>query len=183
MSRGTLMPLPFTSMSHGTIPFGFFNINTDMLLLDRYAFFSTEFCNLIEKILTSDSDRCNWEVFRFNGRNSIGDLHEAIAGKVHEGFIGSVYNLFPFPKDLELFKQSTYGYKTQKVILPLIKRYAQRNEIVVRLGPEIFSLGAYKFNIQVFNKLLNYVISGGYPRWENETIPDYVKKIIVATNF
>jgi hypothetical protein len=30
------MPLAFQSLSHGTITFGFFNIESDMLLLDRY---------------------------------------------------------------------------------------------------------------------------------------------------
>ncbi len=35
------MPISFPSKSHGQIPIGFFNIETDMLLLDRYFFFST----------------------------------------------------------------------------------------------------------------------------------------------
>jgi hypothetical protein len=43
------MPISFPSKSHGRIPIGFFNIETDMLLMDRYFFFSTDFCEwLIE---------------------------------------------------------------------------------------------------------------------------------------
>ena len=38
------MPLSFESMSHGTIAFGFFNIESDMLLCDRYFFFADDFC-------------------------------------------------------------------------------------------------------------------------------------------
>jgi len=38
------MPISFLSKSHGRIPIGFFNIETDMLLMDRYFFFSTDFC-------------------------------------------------------------------------------------------------------------------------------------------
>jgi hypothetical protein len=34
------MPLAFESLSHGTIAFGFFNIESDMLLLDRYFLFA-----------------------------------------------------------------------------------------------------------------------------------------------
>ena len=34
------MPLAFESLSHGTVPFGFFNIDSDTLLLDRYFFFA-----------------------------------------------------------------------------------------------------------------------------------------------
>jgi hypothetical protein len=32
------MPLAFESISHGTIVFGFFSINADMLLLEQYFF-------------------------------------------------------------------------------------------------------------------------------------------------
>ena len=44
------MPLAFDSISHGTIAFGFFNIDSDMLLLDHYFFFATEFCDNISRI-------------------------------------------------------------------------------------------------------------------------------------
>jgi len=37
------MPISFPSKSHGQIPIGFFNIETGMLLMDRYFFFSTDF--------------------------------------------------------------------------------------------------------------------------------------------
>jgi hypothetical protein len=41
------MPLSFESMSHGTIAFGFFNIESDMLLLEQYFLFGSEFCRHI----------------------------------------------------------------------------------------------------------------------------------------
>ena len=34
------MPLSFESQSHGQVAFGFFNIASDMLLLERYFFFA-----------------------------------------------------------------------------------------------------------------------------------------------
>ncbi|MBC8441147.1 MAG: hypothetical protein H8D87_15855 [Deltaproteobacteria bacterium] len=37
------MPLSFTSKSHGNIAFGFFNIESDMLLLEKYFFFADGF--------------------------------------------------------------------------------------------------------------------------------------------
>ena len=37
------MPLVFESLSHGTIAFGFFNIDSDMLLLEQYFLFGSEF--------------------------------------------------------------------------------------------------------------------------------------------
>jgi len=39
------MPLAFDSSSHGKIAFGFFNIETDMLLLENYFIFATQFCS------------------------------------------------------------------------------------------------------------------------------------------
>lgn len=41
------MPLAFESLSHGAIAFGFFNIESDMLLLEHYFFFATDFCEHI----------------------------------------------------------------------------------------------------------------------------------------
>ena len=41
------MPLAFESLSHGTIAFGFFNIDSDMLLLEKYFLFATDFCRQI----------------------------------------------------------------------------------------------------------------------------------------
>ena len=40
------MPLEFESISHGKIAFGFFNIETDMILLNHYFLFATGFLSL-----------------------------------------------------------------------------------------------------------------------------------------
>ena len=47
------MPLSFHSLSHGTVAFGFFNIESDMLLLDRYFFFATDFCAHVSDLAES----------------------------------------------------------------------------------------------------------------------------------
>jgi hypothetical protein len=44
------MPLAFESLSHGTIAFGFFNIDSDMLLLDHYCFTRASFHELINYV-------------------------------------------------------------------------------------------------------------------------------------
>ncbi len=44
------MPLEFQSLSHGPIAFGFFNIESDMLLLEHYFFFASEFCKYISDL-------------------------------------------------------------------------------------------------------------------------------------
>jgi len=49
-NKGGLVPLEFHSLSHGRIAFGFFNIDTDLLLLEKYFFFAHFFCDTVEKI-------------------------------------------------------------------------------------------------------------------------------------
>ena len=41
------MPLAFESVNRGTIAFGFFNIDTDLLLLQQYFLFAEDFCGLL----------------------------------------------------------------------------------------------------------------------------------------
>ncbi|MGD2186296.1 MAG: hypothetical protein PVI71_09215 [Desulfobacterales bacterium] len=49
------MPLAFESLSHGSIAFGFFNIETDMLLLENY-FYSKRF-SLIDAPFDNSASR------------------------------------------------------------------------------------------------------------------------------
>lgn len=51
------MPLPFDSLSHGTVAFGFFDIDSDMLLLEECFLFATEFCEYISKTADFPSHR------------------------------------------------------------------------------------------------------------------------------
>ena len=51
------MPLAFESLSHGTIAFGFFNIESDMLLLDRYFLFAEDFCSYLKNIAQAVGDQ------------------------------------------------------------------------------------------------------------------------------
>ena len=44
------MPLAFRSISHGILPFGFFNIESDLLLLDHYFLFASNFCKNVAHI-------------------------------------------------------------------------------------------------------------------------------------
>ena len=59
------MPLAFESLSHGTIAFGFFNIDSDMLLLEKSAF-----CLDLNFVSTSvkwhSLTRCDEDQYRFD---------------------------------------------------------------------------------------------------------------------
>ena len=102
------MPLSFDTLSHGQIPIGFFNIDTDLFLINNYFIFANDLCLAI----------CNWavsevgevvnidieqytielELYVINNPEDVGNLMGAIYGVVYTGFIGEVYKIFPFPE-------------------------------------------------------------------------------------
>jgi len=173
------MPLGFDSISHGPIAFGFFNIDSDMLLLERYFFFATEFCSYINKIAQNSGSvayEATWDVYDIPEREKVGDLMGAIHGIRHTGCIGEVYRRFPFPQRPEDFKQKPEGYRTRAEMEAIIMPFADTAVIPFRVAPDAqtITIGAYQFTRAVFQELIRYVWQGGYPRWKDEIRPDYV---------
>ena len=173
------MPLSFDSISHGPIAFGFFNIDSDMLLLDRHFLFATEFCRHIREIAEYEAPlpyQTSWEVTTIPDPEDIGDLMGAIHGIRYTGFIGEVYRKFPFPQRPEDFKQKPDGWQTQADLIAIIRNYAQTGGIPVSIDAEAgqLSIGSYRFTRPVFHELIRYVWQGGYPRWRDDIRPDYV---------
>ncbi|MCK5128119.1 MAG: hypothetical protein KAR42_17820 [candidate division Zixibacteria bacterium] len=176
------MPLAFNSLSHGTIAFGFFNIESDMLLCDRYFFFANDFCSYIGNLAENageESYKAFWQVYFIETPEDIGDLAGAIQGNRFDGFLGELYRRFPFPVRSEGFKQKTEGFQTQSHVSEIIAKYARPLEIsfsVSSNGREI-KIGVYRFNRSQFQKLILYVWRGGYPRWKDEIRPGYVTQM------
>ena len=173
------MPLAFDSLSHGSIAFGFFNIDSDMLLLDRYFFFSTDFCEHISSIVESDEEesfKTSWQVYHIDNLEDIGDLMGAIHGIHYQGFIGELYRRFPFPERPEDFKQKSEGVKTRAIVEDMIAKYAEYIEIpfIADKEAQAVKIGAYRFSRPSFHELIKYVWRGGYPRWKDEIKPEYV---------
>lgn len=176
------MPLAFESTSHGPIAFGFFNIESDMLLLEHYFLFATDFCRFISQAadaVPAEDAAADWRVFHIADRNGIGDLMGAIHGIRHTGFIGEVYRRFPFPSEPENFKQHPDGDGTQPQMKAIISHYAQEKAIpfVTEFKPLMVSIGEYRFDQPVFQALVRYVWQGGYPRWRNQAPPAYVREM------
>ncbi len=173
------MPLAFHSISHATIAFGFFNIDSDMLLLEDYFFFATSFCKYISEIAEPNHGKVLntlWKVFHIADPQDIGDLTGAINGIRHTGFIGEVYRGFPFPRQPENFKQKPDGFKTRSVMEKIISKYATQIDIsfsVDKTGEKV-TIDDYQFSRASFQELIKYVWKGGYPRWKDEIRPDYV---------
>ncbi|HNQ62599.1 MAG TPA: hypothetical protein PLX88_08935 [Syntrophorhabdaceae bacterium] len=175
------MPLLFKSLSHGEIPFGFFNIETDMILLNNYFFFASDFALYITDLAAKSPDEIS--VLNWNGyvlkENDIGNLMAAISGVYLSGFIGEVYGYFPFPHEPDKFKQNPEGYKTRNLIEGIIKRYVPLTKIPLSLSSQALEIkiGDYLFEKVGFHELLLYLWVGGYPRWKDEVKPGYIIKM------
>jgi len=172
------MPLAFDSLSHGEIAFGFFNIETDLLLLNRYFFFASDFCRLLVEWV--DGGRAGKSERILQGyslpEERIGNLLGAIHGFDYRGFIGEIYRLYPFPEEPEGFKQNPEGFRTRAVVEQVVAKYGQAVNIPIRLEEEkrIISIGDYLFDEKNFQELIFYVWRGGYPRWRDDRRPEYL---------
>ena len=160
------MPLAFESISHGTIAFGFFNIDSDMLLLDRTFFFSTVFCGYMDDIAAcgpNDSRRTSWQVYHIPDPERIGDLMGAIHGVHFSGFIGEVYRRYPFPEKEADFKQKPEGTRTQDIVEEIIEKYAKRILVPFMMdeAQNEVAIGPYRFSRGQFQALIRYVWQGG----------------------
>ncbi|WP_457551241.1 hypothetical protein [Desulfobacula sp.] len=175
------MPLSFRSKSHGSIAFGFFNIESDMLLLEKHFFFADDFCQWIN-ILTKQEDatvqNLQCQVYYIADTNDIGDLMGAIHGMHFTGFIGKLYKLFPFPDDPKAFKQNPDGFKTREVVRSQIASVSLITDSSIETYKEgQAKIGPYQFDRSVFHELIQYVWQGGYPGWKDEIRPEYVLRM------
>jgi len=176
------MPLAFESVSHGTIAFGFFNIESDMLLLDRYFFFATDFCEAICKMAKEQGETMSefsFPAYVIKNPADVGDLHGGIAGTHYSGFIGESYKKYPFPRDENEFKQQTEGFTTRDEFVQMILKFGTSTDLLFCQNNKKAqsSMGPYVFSQQNYLRLVEYVIQGGYPGWLDDIAPDYVVKM------
>lgn len=178
----SIMPLAFKSLSHGEVAFGFFNIETDMLLLDRHFFFASDFCEAIDTLAASAGDTS--ATVKVNAAYtldpaSIGNLMGAIHGYNFTGFTGEVYKRFPFPANQDKFHQQPEGNQAREIIEIIIRKYAAAHPITVTSDSrqDKAAIGGYVFDRREFHRLVLYVWVGGYPRWRDGIRPDYVTRM------
>lgn len=169
------MPLSHPSRSHGDIAFGFYNIDTDGLLLNDHFFFCSDFCRAAiamakAKAKTAPGARArqSFPGFVFARAEDIGDLNGAIGGTRLSGFLGDIYRRWPFPPDPDGFRQKLRGADNREVVEAALETWAQAQEMSLARGSGgDFSIGPYEFSDGQFRGLLRYVRRGGYPTWEH----------------
>lgn len=171
------MPLMFKSLNHGEIPFGFFNIETDMVLLDNYFFFASDMAKSVVEMATEESGTVSqeWNVYVLE-EAQIGNLMGAISGVDLRGFIGEVYGHFPFPCDPGELKQNPEGYTRRELVEEIVRRYTSPSRITAAIEPDAKTIrvGRYLFDGKGFHRLLNYLWTGGYPKWKSDIRPAYI---------
>jgi hypothetical protein len=159
------MPLAFQSTDHGTVPFGYFNIDTDLLLLRHHLFFTDAFTGAIGEVTaTADDVRLSlagWSV----SPARLGHVMGAIHGYDRSGFIGAVYQRFEFPSRPEEFHQRAEGARNRGVVEALLGEWAEpaQHRLIVQQGS--VRLANTTFEDRWFRELVAYVWRGGYPRW------------------
>lgn len=179
------MPLAFRSASHGVVAFGFFNIETDLLLLERLFFFADDFCRAATELrvpgpaATPRTTLAGWSIA---DRRRFGDLHGSIAGHARWGFLGAAYERWPFPARPAAFRQQPEGWRNRDAALELIGRFGEACSIPAAFDPtrRKLELGEYVFEQPEFDRLIAYVDRGGWPRWRDDERPPYVAAMMSA---
>jgi hypothetical protein len=165
------MPLAFDSLSHGTVAFGFYNVETDGLLLDRLFFFCTDFCRAalqLERSRGEPGSGAEMPGYAFEDPGRIGNLHEAIHGVRHTGYLGEIYRAWPFPASPEAFRQRLGCASNRARAEEILRRWAAPNPVLLTFdaATDRYAVGPYLFSREQHRKLLTYVWEGGYPTWE-----------------
>lgn len=173
------MPLAFETIGHGRVAFGFFNIESDMLLLEHSFFFADRFCEMIvqtAKIGWTEPFEVPVDAYEIAGSDCIGDLMGAIQGVNLHGFMGRLYAKFPFPRAPDDFKQNPAGFLTRGIVRDIISPFARKTELTFATGENFHrvNIGPFVFDRQSFQQLIYYVEQGGYPRWRSGVAPPYV---------
>ncbi len=179
------MPLAFQSASHGAVAFGYFNVDVDLLLLERLVFDTDGWCGAIEE-LASGAGAARIAGFRLGSRAALGDLMGAIHGVRYEGFLGDVYRRFPFPADPARFAQRADGAARRETALRLLRPRAEPRDIALAVDGDRggVSLDGIRFARPWFQELVAYVWRGGWPRWADERRPaavEHMRRVVTRS--
>ncbi len=175
------MPLAFQSLDRGTVAFGYFNIDSDLLLLRRHFFFTDAFVGLVSATAGAPADRPfeatldGWSV----PPERVGNVMGAIHGYDRSGFIGAVYDRFEFPSLPEDFHQRAAGAANRTEIEAILAQWAEptAHDVVVEPVAAQVRLAGTTFDGAGFRDLVAYVWRGGYPRWLDEVRPPEVRRM------
>ena len=176
------MPLGFRSLSYGVVPFGFFNVASDLLILNDHFAFASEVCGWfgtwaarVGAEAESSEEVPMWVI---DDPEAIGDLGGAIRGTDHRGLIGGSYRLFPFPARRADFKQDPEGHRTRSAMEALLEEFASDPRLIPVSISSTVRIGPYDFDAGTFAELVLYLWRGGMPGWKDDVRPPYVIEMV-----
>jgi hypothetical protein len=176
------MPLGFNTLNRGVIAFGFFNVQIDMLLCDRYFTFASDWCEwVIDWATTEPEPLVNKKMYVAEYRD-MGNLGLAIQGVDTSGLIGKTHIPWPFPRRQEDFKQQPEGWQNRAQAEEIAREFADFRDVPYRFDKELGTVGVgdYTFDKLGFRELILYVWRGGMPMWRDEVRPQYVLDMMDA---
>ena len=163
------MPLGLNTLNYGVIPFGFFNVQIDMILCDRYFTFASDWCDwVIDWATTEPEPLVNKKMYVVDDYRNIGNLGLAIRGVDTSGLIGKTHIPWPFPSRQEDFKQQPEGWQNRVQAEEIAREFADFRDV------------PYQFDKVGFRELIIYVWRGGMPMWRDEISPQYVLDMMDA---
>ncbi len=173
------MPLAFESLSHGRVAFGYFNIDVDLLLLERWLFGGESFASAVVELARAAAGATptvTLAAHEIEDPGAMGDLMGAIHGVDPRGFLGAVYARFPFPADPAAFRQRAIGVDRIGEVEPLLARWARPTSLGLTVDGDdrAVGFGPIRFDWPWFRELVAYHWRGGYPRWLDDVRPDYL---------
>ncbi len=171
------MPLAFQSSSHALVAFGFFHIETDLLLLERRFFFAPDFCQAWLALAAAPGPEVSLKLPAWSlSPEQVGDLHGAISGRDSHGFIGALYQRLPFPRRREEFAQKPRGALPRHEVEKLLDGSGSGRDLELQASanPQVVRLASYAFSGPQWRALVDYVWQGGMPGWQQGRRPEYL---------
>jgi hypothetical protein len=177
------MPLAFRTRNHGVVAFGFFNIASDLLLLDHLFFFADRFARAAVALRTpapGAAPHLDIDGWRIDDPRRLGDLHGAIAGRTLHGFLGDTYRRWPFPRDPAAFRQDPAGASTRQEVEEMLGRWGLPLALPFTADARTGAVtaGGYLFEESEFDRMIAYVDRGGWPRWRDDVRPPCVREMM-----
>jgi hypothetical protein len=177
------MPIGFETTNAGQIAVGFFNIETDCLLMGRYFFFASDFCGWVKSWAEQDPPESLVKEFYVADRfQDIGNIHAAMAHFYQQDLLSDVFQRFPFPEDPLAFRQHPDGWKNRKALEAILPSHTHREQVTISFHKpqEAVLFGEYEFHKSVFSRVLQYLFRGGMPMWRDGVPPVYVLEMMRA---
>lgn len=177
------MPLAFESKSHGQVAFGFFHIETQMLLLEENFFWARDLCAWFGELARGQAPaQTGLEGWRMESHLAMGDLHGAIEGTRLHGFIGRLYGEMPFPAEESQFKQKPVPAFARLRLESIIGGFGQAGQVPLVTDHQrgMVSIGGYVFDRAGLCQLANYVWMGGMPGWLGGARPGFLEEMAAA---